>query len=138
MKFETLKILVEKIKLSTLAKDDAGIHLQDTIEKAMIEKFLELLDIYEKDNQEPAGPQPSITVYPSPFDKIGCIENNDDLVPYHTLCSCNPANGGSGICGCVIANQMVPKNSRSPANRETFFTNMNITQNNNTEDDKNS
>jgi hypothetical protein len=30
-----------------------------------------------------------------------------EKVPYHTICSCNPANGGSGMCGCVIANQMV-------------------------------
>lgn len=30
------------------------------------------------------------------------------LVPYHTMCACNPANGGSGICGCVIGNKMVP------------------------------
>lgn len=28
-------------------------------------------------------------------------------VPYHTICSCNPANGGNGICGCTIANNMV-------------------------------
>ena len=32
---------------------------------------------------------------------------NDGMVPYHTICGCNPANGGSGICGCVIANKMV-------------------------------
>ncbi len=30
-----------------------------------------------------------------------------DKVPYGTICSCNPANGGSGICGCIMANQMV-------------------------------
>ena len=28
-------------------------------------------------------------------------------VPDHTICSCNPVNGGSGICGCTIANTMV-------------------------------
>ena len=28
-------------------------------------------------------------------------------VPYHTICICNPANGGNGICGCTIANNMV-------------------------------
>ncbi len=33
---------------------------------------------------------------------------NDDMVPYSTTCSCNPLNGGSGICGCVMANTMVP------------------------------
>jgi hypothetical protein len=34
---------------------------------------------------------------------------NDDLVPYNTICGCNPANGGSGMCGCTMANQMVRK-----------------------------
>jgi hypothetical protein len=33
---------------------------------------------------------------------------NDDMVPYSSTCSCNPLNGGSGICGCVMANTMVP------------------------------
>lgn len=33
---------------------------------------------------------------------------NDDMVPYSETCSCNPKNGGSGICGCVMANTMVP------------------------------
>lgn len=23
------------------------------------------------------------------------------------ICSCNPANGGSGICGCSIANELI-------------------------------
>jgi len=32
-----------------------------------------------------------------------------DLVPYHTICGCNPANGGSGICGCIMGNKMVRK-----------------------------
>jgi hypothetical protein len=31
-----------------------------------------------------------------------------EKVPYGSICSCNPANGGSGICGCIMGNQMVP------------------------------
>ena len=38
---------------------------------------------------------------------------NDDKVPYGTICGCNPANGGSGICGCVMGNKLVPKTSKS-------------------------
>lgn len=34
----------------------------------------------------------------------------DDKVPYNTICGCNPANGGSGVCGCTMGNQMVDKN----------------------------
>lgn len=28
-------------------------------------------------------------------------------VPYYTICSCNPDNGGSGMCGCTMANKLV-------------------------------
>ena len=37
---------------------------------------------------------------------VPCAEE----VPYHIICSCNPANGGSGICGCTMANKMVLTN----------------------------
>ena len=30
-------------------------------------------------------------------------------VPYSEICSCNPKNGGSGVCGCTMGNQMVKK-----------------------------
>ena len=30
-------------------------------------------------------------------------------VPFYETCSCNPKNGGSGVCGCTMANQMVKK-----------------------------
>lgn len=35
-------------------------------------------------------------------------KQDDDMVPYSETCSCNPKNGGSGICGCVMANTLVP------------------------------
>lgn len=28
--------------------------------------------------------------------------NTSDKVPYFETCGCNPKNGGSGICGCVL------------------------------------
>lgn len=37
-----------------------------------------------------------------------------DKVPYSSICQCNPANGGSGVCGCTIGNKMV-----YPANNTT-------------------
>lgn len=43
-----------------------------------------------------------------PFEPI-LIEREDDMVPYGEICSCNPKNGGSGICGCVMGNTMVPR-----------------------------
>lgn len=33
---------------------------------------------------------------------------NNDTVPYYTICQCNPANGGSGVCGCTMGQTMVP------------------------------
>ena len=37
----------------------------------------------------------------------------DDKVPYSTICGCNPANGGSGICGCIMGNKLVPRDRKS-------------------------
>jgi hypothetical protein len=45
-------------------------------------------------------------------------------VPYSTLCSCNPANGGSGICGCIQGNKLVEKDYLTRAN----LTSMNTTE----------
>ena len=35
------------------------------------------------------------------------LSSEPDEVPYGSICSCNPTNGGSGICGCTIGNTMV-------------------------------
>jgi hypothetical protein len=48
-----------------------------------------------------------------------------DEVPYGQICSCNPSNGGSGMCGCIMANQMV-KNPKKYESNTTTFTNFNI------------
>lgn len=47
--------------------------------------------------------QDSIPVYPR-------VVNENDIALYGTICGCNPANGGSGICGCTIANKLVDRN----------------------------
>ena len=31
-------------------------------------------------------------------------------VKYCDICSCNPKNGGSGICNCIMGNEYVPSN----------------------------
>ena len=36
-----------------------------------------------------------------------------ELVPYNTICGCSPTNGGSGICGCVMPNKLVPRDRKS-------------------------
>lgn len=42
-----------------------------------------------------------------PFTPNLYVGNEPDQVPYGSICSCNPKNGGSGICGCTMGNQMV-------------------------------
>lgn len=55
-----------------------------------------------------------IPTYPSiDFESLITTTENSNLVPYHTICGCNPAIGGSGICGCVMGNKLVPKNNKS-------------------------
>jgi hypothetical protein len=33
--------------------------------------------------------------------------NTSGLVPFYEMCSCNPKNGGSGVCGCSIGDRLV-------------------------------
>ena len=43
------------------------------------------------------------------------------------LCSCNPRNGGSGICGCTIANNPVDYNHT----QYEYLTDINVLNENN-------
>jgi len=40
-------------------------------------------------------------------------ENPNEKVPYNTNCKCNPTNGGSGICGCTMGNELVDKKPKT-------------------------
>lgn len=88
MTLETLKQLIE------IEFERTG-----TISQFKHEVF-RLLDLYESDKKPISLPNvnysPTLT-----------LEGNG-MVPYSELCGCNPKNGGSGICGCVIGNKMVP------------------------------
>jgi hypothetical protein len=44
-----------------------------------------------------------------------------NLVQYHTICSCNPTNGGSGMCGCIMGNKMIDTNVSTKTNVSTTF-----------------
>ena len=66
-----------------------------------------LIDLYDKDSFPIGDPFPWVRTDSIP---------KDGKVPYWTKCSCNPSNGGSGICGCVMANLMVDSNSESKNN----------------------
>jgi len=74
-----------------------------------------LIDLYGKDVTTTF---PVINSFPTPTEP--------DEVPYGTICSCNPLNGGSGICGCVMGNKLV-KNPKKYG--DTFTTNMTTSMN---------
>jgi len=57
----------------------------------------ELIVMLIEANKHLSNRQP-ITLFP---------KSDGEEVPYNELCSCNPKNGGSGICGCTMANQIV-------------------------------
>lgn len=75
-----------------------------------------ILDVLKGIDYTPSYPLSSPIPYTS----------NDEMVPYGTICGCNPANGGSGICGCIMGNKMVPKNYRdTKSNLYTTTTELN-------------
>ena len=58
-----------------------------------------------KDALDNLTPEPVVTH----MQGVTKIVNDMEMVPYHEICSCNPKNGGSGICGCIMGNKLVPK-----------------------------
>ena len=95
MKLETLKELIKKIPATSQEEED------------IINNVLGLIDLYEQDNNQPVNPTPPS--YPIP--RVPYPNSDNDMVPYGEICSCNPKNGGSGICGCVMGNKLVPISS---------------------------
>ena len=53
----------------------------------------------------------------------GMFNTEPDEVPYGSICSCNPMNGGSGICGCINGNKMVPNPKKNSVVTETITSN---------------
>lgn len=46
----------------------------------------------------------------------------DGKVPYGTVCPCNPANGGSGICGCDMGDTLIDPAMLTKTNFSTTLT----------------
>jgi hypothetical protein len=102
MKTETLKRLIKEAASRAKDVDD------------LLDETLSLIQIYEDDQETPSRQMPQLpNKQLRDFRDWIPVKGNPGLVPYHTICSCNPANGGSGICGCVIANKMVDPNGGS-------------------------
>jgi hypothetical protein len=84
------------------------------------------LQTYEKVNeiQTPKYPYGDILTIPCGTKPIeNHLSSLPDEVPYGTICSCNPSNGGSGICGCVMGNKMVPNPKKQGTGNINYTTN---------------
>ena len=88
MKVETLKQLIDSIPTNT----------HEVVEA--LEQVKKYIDLYEKDGPEFIINSPYYIPYSA----------DTDMIPYNEICSCNPKNGGSGVCGCVMGNRLVPRN----------------------------
>lgn len=90
MKSETLKELIE-----------VEFERCETISQFKTEVF-RLIDLYESDTQIK-----NISLGNS-YSHINGVPNSDKVYVFE-ICACNPKNGGTGICGCVIGNNLVNK-----------------------------
>lgn len=102
MKTKTLKALITNAIISSDTKED------------LLTEVIRLIELFEEDREEPISQAPAMQKF-ADYQPIG-----DGKVPYYTMCSCNPANGGSGICGCVTGNKMV--DPVAPSHRTLFET----------------
>jgi hypothetical protein len=76
------------------------------------EAFKKQLDTLEKIQDDRSIPHDETIPNIPTWDKshLGgfSLSSEPDEVPYGSICFCNPTNGGSGICGCIMGNKMVP------------------------------
>ena len=88
---------------------DTKLHIEKLEEDQMIlaakidayKKQLETLEAIDGDRSVPH--QENVPA----FDMTSSNYEPDE-VPYASICGCNPKNGGSGMCGCIMGNKMVP------------------------------
>jgi len=84
MKTSTLKQLVIEASERAETKEE------------LLDEVIRLIGLFEQDGSE--GHQ-VFAPYVQPSESA--------KVPYSEICGCNPKNGGSGICGCVMGNKLV-------------------------------
>ena len=95
----------------------------ETISEFKVNVF-RLIDLYGKDVTTTF---PGSITFPTPTEP--------EEVPYGTICSCNPLNGGSGMCGCVMGNKLVKNPKKYPITTNMDpkkYVNTSITTNMNT------
>ena len=84
-----------------------------------------------KDTPIKKNVEPTLSEYTDFAKKYyGSLDNvfntEPDEVSYGSICSCNPMNGGSGICGCINGNKMVPNPKKNVRVTETITGNNTI------------
>ena len=85
------------------------------------EEVFRLLDLYDEDNSK------QLSGYMGgPILENLCSTGLPDEVPYSSTCPCNPANGGNGVCGCVMGNKMVPNPKKYGHPKTSFSTTTDI------------
>ena len=76
------------------------------------EAFKKQLDTLEKIQDDRSIPHdetiPNIPTWDKSHPGGFSLSSEPDEVPYGSICFCNPTNGGSGICGCIMGNKMIP------------------------------
>jgi hypothetical protein len=88
---------------------DTKLHIEKLEEDGMVlaaklnayKKQLETLEAINGDKSIPHQEN-------APAFTIPILTDDPDEVPFSSICSCNPKNGGTGICGCLMPNKMVP------------------------------
>lgn len=95
----TKKFLIERLlKEGKISKDDA-IVLEREEQKDVV--FI---------TPQPANPfiNPLPVITPKPYKQSGWIEEElDRRARIAENCACNPANGGSGMCGCTLTGPII-------------------------------
>jgi hypothetical protein len=85
------------------------------LQKEQVNKIMDTLkNVKDMDTLKNVEDKKSILLNPKyPCMPIAPDTSNEKLVPHNTICSCNPANGGNGICGCIMGNKLVPRDRKS-------------------------
>jgi hypothetical protein len=95
---KTKEILIKKLlKEGKITKDDAIVLERE-------EKGIEFLT--PNTPNKFLNPEPIIT--PKPYKQSSWIEKElDRRANIAQTCGCNPANGGSGVCGCTLTGPLI-------------------------------
>ena len=86
-------------------------------ERGAFKKQLDALEKIQDDRSIPHDETiPNIPTWDKSHPGGFSLSLEPDEVPYGSICSCNPTNGGSGICGCTIGSNRMVSNPKKYGN----------------------